>query len=561
MRNTARWVVILLAVWMLVILYMFGSVYQTSDDSAATHERIRRALSELDHLRAQNEELRNFINELRVKPPSDVQSAVHVEASHSDEHNQDSFRPPSKASEQLRRKAQNGVTELWFYISAELKSLADLSSVSANTKERIFKLLDNAGFQQNTVIDDLEKLANIAGLKAWREKEAQELSDIVQKRLHKLQNPDDCKSAKKLLCNVNKGCGYGCQLHHVMYCFMVSYATHRTLILQSGSWRYGSGGWEKVFLPVSNTCMTTNGGAVPWDAPEKIKNAQVISLPIVDSVRPRPEALPLSIPKDLSERLLRFHGDPSVWWVGQFVKYLNRLQPELAEDIERTREKIGFLSPIVGVHVRRTDKVGTEAALHSIDEYMYHVEEWYQRLEINHPVEMRQVYLATDEPRVIAEARKKYPRYRFLCDETIAQTAGLSQRYSDAALRGIIIDIYFLSQTDYLVCTFSSQVCRVAYEMMNAIHPDASTWFRSLDDIYYFGGQHAHNQRAVYPHQKQRPDEIDLEVGDIVGIAGNHWDGYSKGTNRRTGERGLYPSFKTEEEYVLVDIPPYNDGS
>ena len=43
------------------------------------------------------------------------------------------------------------------------------------------------------------------GFKSWREKEAKDLSDLVQKRLHALQNPKDCSSAKKLICKLNKG--------------------------------------------------------------------------------------------------------------------------------------------------------------------------------------------------------------------------------------------------------------------------------------------------------------------------------------------------------------------
>jgi len=32
------------------------------------------------------------------------------------------------------------------------------------------------------------------------------------------------------------------------------------------------------------------------------------------------------------------------------------------------------------------------------------------------------------------------------------------------------------------------------------------------------------------------------------GIAGNHWNGYSKGSNKRSGKTGLYPGFKTVEK-------------
>lgn len=55
------------------------------------------------------------------------------------------------------------------------------------------------------------------------------------------------------------------------------------------------------------------------------------------------------------------------------------------------------------IHVRRTDKVLQEAAHHSIEEYMVHVEEFYQKLSLKSPVETRRVYVATDEPRVIEE--------------------------------------------------------------------------------------------------------------------------------------------------------------
>lgn len=76
-----------------------------------------------------------------------------------------------------------------------------------------------------------------------------------------LQNPKDCSKAKKLVCNINKGCGYGCQLHHVVYCFMIAYGTQRTLILESQNWRYATGGWETVFRPVSETCTDRAGSS------------------------------------------------------------------------------------------------------------------------------------------------------------------------------------------------------------------------------------------------------------------------------------------------------------
>lgn len=108
--------------------------------------------------------------------------------------------------------------------------------------------------------------------------------------------------------------------------------------------------------------------------------------------------------------------------------------------------------------MRRTDKVGTEASYHSVEEYMSAVDAYYDQLELKEKVDKRRIYLATDDPKVIADARKKYPHYEILGDPTISKTAAVSTRYSDTSLQGIILDIHMLSMSDFLVCTFSSQV-------------------------------------------------------------------------------------------------------
>lgn len=79
-----------------------------------------------------------------------------------------------------------------------------------------------------------------------------------------------------------------------------------------------------------------------------LKDVQVVELPIIDNVYPKPDFIPLAIPEDLAPRLLRLHGDPAVWWIGQFVKYLVRPQPHLAHDLEEAKQSLNFKSPIVG---------------------------------------------------------------------------------------------------------------------------------------------------------------------------------------------------------------------
>ena len=57
-------------------------------------------------------------------------------------------------------------------------------------------------------------------------------------------------------------------------------------------------------------------------------------------MKPPPDFLPPSIPEDLADRLMLLHGDPIVWWVGQFLKYLLRPQEEtikLYKEAEKER--------------------------------------------------------------------------------------------------------------------------------------------------------------------------------------------------------------------------------
>jgi glycoprotein 6-alpha-L-fucosyltransferase len=62
-----------------------------------------------------------------------------------------------------------------------------------------------------------------------------------------------------------------------------------------------------------------------------------------------------------------------VWWVSEFLRYILRTQPDTAKMLEDVEKSLEFAKPIVGIHVRRTDKVGTEAAYHSVEEYMKYV--------------------------------------------------------------------------------------------------------------------------------------------------------------------------------------------
>ena len=65
MKGTWRVVVGLLFFWLLVLLYMSTTLYQSSDINERTERQLAKALMELDALKKQNQDLQNLASELR----------------------------------------------------------------------------------------------------------------------------------------------------------------------------------------------------------------------------------------------------------------------------------------------------------------------------------------------------------------------------------------------------------------------------------------------------------------------------------------------------------------
>lgn len=536
--NVGKLLIVLLVAWLVVLVFLTGPLLRNNESEEALAKKLLETQGEVSALKKERDFLKKSLREC-CSDDSGRKNAILDSG-------------PSKEYENFRRLAYRDTQELWYFARSKID---DLLKDKSRLDQKVPELVSELETREQVVLTDLERLRENDGYDDWRENEAKDLSAIVQARLKYLQNPDDCRKANKLICNLNKGCGYGCQIHHAIYCFLVAYGTERTLILKSKGWRYNKKGFQDVFLPLSETCTDADGSSrAGWPGKE---STQVVELPIVDSINPRPPFLPPAVPADLIDRISRLHGDPIVWWVAQFLKYLLRPQPHLKDMLDTTVENFNIEHPIVGIHVRRTDKVGTEAAFHSVEEYMKYVEEWFRKQELTQSDVKRRVYVASDDPKVLGECRKKYPDIEFLGDQNVAKSAAVSSRYSDSSLRGVIQDIHMLSISDYLVCTFSSQVCRIAYEIMQQRHVDASNRFKSLDDIWYYGGQDEHQQEAVMSHRPNHQGEIELKVGDVLGVAGNHWDGFNKGRNHRTNRVGLYPEYKTREKLRVVQFPKY----
>ncbi|KAK4882687.1 hypothetical protein RN001_006006 [Aquatica leii] len=395
----------------------------------------------------------------------------------------------------------------------ELKSKPNTNPSAVSIIKKVLLL----GFEyKRTLANNIEKLTEVDGFNDWRNNEITDLSNVVQTRLHYLQNPLNCESARKLVCTISYGCGFGCQMHHLISCMILAYGMQRTLILESTGWQYHRGGWNQVFMPLSKNCTTVSKGSIDnWPG---TNNSKIIRIPPFTYILPRSHYLPLAVPEDLFVRLKTIHGNPTVWWIGQLLKYIWKPNNLTTNYINGKTKKLDMKSPIVGVHIRRTDKIINEAKYIAIEEYMKKVDEYYSLIEIKSNVTKRRVYIATEDFNVITEAKTKYPHYEIFYNENIPKIPKTNPIHSNDNILDVILDIHVLVNSNFLVCTFSSNIGRLAYALKQINYVDASTKCVSLDAVYVYTQQNRNQCKTILNHKARTTDEIDLYFGDIINI-------------------------------------------
>lgn len=65
------------------------------------------------------------------------------------------------------------------------------------------------------------------------------------------------------------------------------------------------------------------------------------------------------------------------------------------------------------LHIRRTDKIGSEASRYEVQKYMNATEMYFAPMERQSGITLkRRIFIASDDPSVIKEAKKAYADYR-----------------------------------------------------------------------------------------------------------------------------------------------------
>ncbi|BHF80941.1 Alpha-(1,6)-fucosyltransferase [Sparganum proliferum] len=415
----------------------------------------------------------------------------------------------------LFRQARSTVNELWRLSNAQLPNRKQPSpSISL-----LNNLLFQATLQLTARLDLLDKLS---GRRESRRQDVDALSSELRHQISRLQNPPNCSQSRFALAELRYSCGFGCSAHHMALKFSFAFATNRTLLLQQND-------WKDFFLPFSNCSLKHAEGQS--DIPH-IENG----LPGISTRYYAP-----AMPSQWSEKLSKPLGDPFPWYRGHLLDYILRprdltLRHELEmalQGMRKVSDAESYDGPIASIHIRRTDKLHSEAKFHAVEEYMFHVERFFELKEVEYGLETgstkpppwsrrRRVFLASDDASVFQEARSKYPRYEFIGRQRNGSV--YKNRWSTAGVFAILVDLHLLVSSDFLVCTGSSNVCRLAYELLSAKSPirgDSAFQMQSVDQMY----QCVHSQRRWWRAIADFRQEA-VKLGDLVSISSTRWDGF-----------------------------------
>lgn len=161
-------------------------------------------------------------------------------------------------------------------------------------------------------------------------KEMNILQKYVEDVIDYIQNPSRCLNLTVYSCPMTKGCGFSCQIHHLLFCLSISLGNGGTAVI-TRDWPQ-SPPFEEIFYPLSRTCNNSN-----------LNLNNVIEIPIHELYNSY-KFDPTVVPKQILNRIENVHSTPYLWWIGQMIKYIMRMRPETLKKMRVFK----FNHPIVG---------------------------------------------------------------------------------------------------------------------------------------------------------------------------------------------------------------------
>ena len=170
----------------------------------------------------------------------------------------------------------------------------------------------------------------------------------------------------------------------------------------------------------------------------------------------------------------------------------------------------------------------------------------------------RQIYLATDDENLYSEIQSQYPNY-----DIFVYTTQQHKSYGQANLLEIIADLNFLTEADFIVCTFSSNVCRRVLEYkQGASYRDMSDTVVSVDGYYFimkFSELRVATQDRLVKNESN--NTLTFKKGDFLETTYREFvdfpPGIEYGINVRTGSGGKYHTTDTVYYTRVREWPNY----
>jgi glycoprotein 6-alpha-L-fucosyltransferase len=213
--------------------------------------------------------------------------------------------------------------------------------------------------------------------------------------------------------------------------------------------------------------------------------------------------------------------------------------------------------PIVGVHIRRGNKV-TEVSPEPLENYMKKVQEFYDIYGLSQKLDKKRVFIVSDDPKVVDEAKDKYPDYEFVFNHEFSSNVSNYQSKNTSALP-IYIDIQLMAMCDTWIGTFSSNLGRRFYAALYWLHKDVNTFSKSLDYRYYENYDNEIRYKIIIEHEDVEQNAT-FSVGDIGILLGiDDKIGVFPLKSTTTGKTVNIPKFKLEKLFDTVNMPVFDN--
>ncbi|BHF82623.1 Alpha-(1,6)-fucosyltransferase [Sparganum proliferum] len=435
--------------------------------------------------------------------------------------------------------------ELWRLVDSQLTTYADEFHLKEQDRVRVHRYIGHATLLLES---RLRAMDEVTGLAEIRRKKLQVLGERLQRQLADLQNPPDCSRARLLIVRFTApDCDFLCQVRHVTLALSVGLVLKRTVVLGDNAGmgkREQNQDWVDLFLPLSK-CTSSDGGG---------ENMVLESNTPLD-----PNIAPPALPSDWVDLLADLHGNPYAWFRGQMLVYLWRYRDNSKrqkletriEQLRRTAEQkasnvTSFRPPLAGLDVRQLPPLtlSTNYTLQLERFFEYKHMEYQVKTDLREdPWEKpgaRRVFLTTDDPNLPSRLRADHPEYEVITGGPAAHT-----------LEDWVNEVFLLANTEFLVCSLRSSVCRLAYELMqadNALNGDASLQVHSVDTLYSNEGDQPRWWSLV-----NNFDSAGLKMGDAVMVDGLNVEGFLKVLHAGDSDGDKFlPSFMLQEEVIRI---------